>query len=277
MSAIGAFMSYGSMSGYNSIYQNRNANQNQNVRPTSTEPVSAVSRAQTTPVPPVDRTPTVQRGADQTIPKDSPFLFPTMREGADPAEMAVRSRIQYLDNKVDGLEQELLGLNQSDGLEKLLNRTQEKDSLASNPEQDVVKTEQEDAKSPQEVVEESECETCKNRKYQDGSDEMVSFKSAAHISPAASASRVRAHEQEHVNNAYSKAAKNNGKVLSASVALKSAVCPECGRSYVAGGTTTTQIKYSDESNPYTQNKKSQDALSLIGNHLDLANHQEEIA
>ena len=137
-------MSYGSMSGYNSIYQNRNANQN--VRPTSTEPVSAVSRAQTTPVPPVDRTPTVQRGADQTIQKDSPFLFPTMREGADPAEMAVRSRIQYLDNKVDGLEQELLGLNQSDGLEKLLNRTQEKDSLASNPEQDVVKTEQEEAK-----------------------------------------------------------------------------------------------------------------------------------
>ena len=48
----------------------------------------------------------------------------------------------------------------------------------------------------------AECETCKNRKYQDGSDEMVSFKSAAHISPEASASRVRAHEQEHVSNAY---------------------------------------------------------------------------
>ena len=47
-----------------------------------------------------------------------------------------------------------------------------------------------------------ECQTCKNRKYQDGSDEMVSFKSAAHISPEASASRVRAHEQEHVSNAY---------------------------------------------------------------------------
>ena len=44
-----------------------------------------------------------------------------------------------------------------------------------------------------------ECQTCKNRKYQDGSDEMVSFKSAAHISPNASGSRVRAHEQEHVN------------------------------------------------------------------------------
>ena len=57
----------------------------------------------------------------------------------------------------------------------------------------------------------AECETCKNRKYQDGSDEMVSLKSAAHISPEASASRVRAHEQEHVNNAYSKAAQKGGK------------------------------------------------------------------
>lgn len=51
-----------------------------------------------------------------------------------------------------------------------------------------------------------ECQTCKNRKYQDGSDEMVSFKSAAHISPQAAAGRVRAHEGEHVSNAYDKAA-----------------------------------------------------------------------
>lgn len=66
----------------------------------------------------------------------------------------------------------------------------------------------------------AQCETCKNRKYQDGSDEMVSFKSASHISPKASASKVRAHEQEHVSNAYTKAAKAGGKVLSASVTLK---------------------------------------------------------
>ena len=102
----------------------------------------------------------------------------------------------------------------------------------------------------------AECETCKNRKYQDGSDEMVSFKSASHISPQASASRVRAHEQEHVTNAYNKAAQNNGKVLSATVSLRTAVCPECGTVYTAGGTTTTKISYSDESNPYQQNKKS---------------------
>ena len=116
----------------------------------------------------------------------------------------------------------------------------------------------------------AECQTCKNRKYQDGSDEMVSFKSASHISPKASASKVRAHEQEHVSNAYTKAAKAGGKVLSASVTLKTAICPECGTSYVSGGTTSTRIQYSDESNPYVQNKKALDAASLIGQNLDLA-------
>ena len=116
----------------------------------------------------------------------------------------------------------------------------------------------------------AQCETCRNRKYQDGSDEMVSFKSAAHISPQASASRVMAHEQEHVSNAYKKAAQNNGKVISANVSLKTAICPECGRSYVSGGTTSTQIRYSNESNPYQKNKKAAAALSFIGMNLDLA-------
>ena len=40
-------------------------------------------------------------------------------------------------------------------------------------------------KSPGRKSSPAECETCKNRKYQDGSDEMVSFKSATHISPQA--------------------------------------------------------------------------------------------
>ena len=109
----------------------------------------------------------------------------------------------------------------------------------------------------------AECETCKNRKYQDGSNEMVSFKSASHISPQASSSRVRAH-------AYNKAAQNNGKVLCATVSLRTAVCPECGTVYTAGGTTTTKISYRDESNPYQQNKKSADATMLIGRNLDLS-------
>lgn len=118
----------------------------------------------------------------------------------------------------------------------------------------------------------AECQTCKERKYQDGSDEQVSFKSASHISPQASAARVRGHEQEHVANAYKKAAEGDGKVLQASVALKTAVCPECGRSYVAGGTTTTRIQYSkeQEENPYMQNKKSEIGAAVVGQNLDLA-------
>ncbi len=116
----------------------------------------------------------------------------------------------------------------------------------------------------------AECETCKNRKYQDGSDEMVSFKSASHISPEAAASKVRAHEQEHVSNAYKKAATNNGKVISASVSIKTAICPECGRSYISGGETNTQIKYFNEENPYQKDKKATDGISYRGMNIDVA-------
>lgn len=116
----------------------------------------------------------------------------------------------------------------------------------------------------------AECQTCKERKYQDGSDENVSFKSAQHISPTAAASRVRAHEQEHVSNAYSKAEKDGGKVVNASVTIHTAVCPECGRTYVSGGTTHTMIKYGNEKNPYTREKKANDALGLRGQNIDLA-------
>lgn len=115
-------------------------------------------------------------------------------------------------------------------------------------------------KSPRRKSSPAECETCKDRKYQDGSDEMVSFKSAAHISPGAAASAVRSHEQEHVSNAYKDAAQNNGKVISANVSIHTSVCPECGRSYVSGGTTSTQIKYFNEENPYQQDLKSTDAM-----------------
>ncbi len=115
----------------------------------------------------------------------------------------------------------------------------------------------------------AECQTCKKRKYKDGSDEMVSFKAAAHISPESAGAAVMAHEQEHVSNAYKKAALKGGKVLQASVQLHMGVCPECGRSYVAGGTTSTKIKYNEE-NPYGRNAKSLQAEAFKGNHVDLA-------
>lgn len=116
----------------------------------------------------------------------------------------------------------------------------------------------------------TECQTCKNRKYQDGSDEMVSFKSAAHISPNAAAAAVRGHEQEHVVNAYKKAAQNdNAKVIQASVTLKTAICPECGRAYVSGGVTNTKIAYSNEEQPYQKNLKAFQEEATKGNNVDI--------
>ncbi len=113
-----------------------------------------------------------------------------------------------------------------------------------------------------------ECSTCASRKYQDGSDEDVSFKSAQHISPSAVAARVRGHEQEHVSNAYDKAKESGGKVLQASVAIHTAICPECGKTYVSGGTTTSKIAYPNEDNPYQNNRKNADAGLLSGMNFD---------
>jgi hypothetical protein len=114
-----------------------------------------------------------------------------------------------------------------------------------------------------------ECGTCKERKYQDGSDEQVSFKNATKINPAAVEARVRGHEQEHVANAYDKAEEKGGKVLRASVTLKYAICPECGRSYCAGGVTDTAIKYPKD-DPYSRNNNSMGQEAFKGNKLDLA-------
>lgn len=116
-----------------------------------------------------------------------------------------------------------------------------------------------------------ECSTCANRSYVDGSNEMdVSFKAPGHIAPQASTGKVMAHEMEHVGNAYERASRNNGKVMQASVTLDYARCPECGRSYVAGGETVTAIKY-QENNPYSVNAKSYDAANgAIGGNVDIA-------
>jgi hypothetical protein len=89
------------------------------------------------------------------------------------------------------------------------------------------------------ATEEGECQTCANRKYQDGSnDGGVSFQSPTKISPGAAAAAVRSHEQEHVTRNAAKA-EREGKEAHSHVAIHSAVCPECGKTYVSGGTTTT--------------------------------------
>jgi hypothetical protein len=86
----------------------------------------------------------------------------------------------------------------------------------------------------------TECQTCKNRKYQDVSnDPSVSFQTPTHISPGQSASMVMAHESEHVSHEQAKADQEGRRVISQTVTLETSICPECGRVYVSGGVTKT--------------------------------------
>ncbi len=94
-----------------------------------------------------------------------------------------------------------------------------------------------------------ECQTCKNRKYKDGSDDPgVSFKTPTRIRPERAASAIRSHELEHVSHAKAKAQREDQKILSQSVTYHTAICPECGRVYMAGGTTRTVFQSTQE--PY---------------------------
>lgn len=89
-------------------------------------------------------------------------------------------------------------------------------------------------------VTEGECKTCAERKYVDGSNDAgVSFKTPTSVAPEAAASAVMAHEQEHVSREQSKADEEGRRVISQNVQIHMGVCPECGKSYVSGGTTTT--------------------------------------
>ena len=99
------------------------------------------------------------------------------------------------------------------------------------------------AESAQEALEEGECQTCESRKYQDGSDDMgVSFQTPTNIKPEQAASAVRGHEMEHVYREQAKANREGRKVVSQNVTMHTEICPECGKSYVSGGTTRTVTK-----------------------------------
>lgn len=108
--------------------------------------------------------------------------------------------------------------------------------------------------SAQEALEEGKCETCENRKYQDGSDDMgVSYQTPTNIKPEQAASAVRGHEMEHVYREQAKAEREDRKVVSQTVTMHTEICPDCGKAYVSGGTTQTVTKTD------TDNSAQQDA------------------
>lgn len=121
-----------------------------------------------------------------------------------------------------------------------------------------------------------ECETCKNRKYQDESDDPgVSFKSASKVAKGAAGAAVRSHEQEHVVRERAKAEREGREVVSQSVVIKTAICPECGDSYVAGGetTTVTRSKPETETDVKTDNKTEE---AHFGGELEHSDKRFEI-
>lgn len=193
--------------------------------------VTMVSRARAQasdqPVTPVTAAPAVSRDQPSAVIMTgaASSLYP---EGADPVEVAVRGRIQYL-----------------------------------SPEE--LDAEVEKSKSAQEVMEESECQTCKERKYQDGSnDPGVSFKTPTNVAPEQAASAVRGHELEHVAREQAKAQRENREVVSQSVTYHTAICPECGKVYVSGGTTRTSTQaVQEQPAPDTSRQGRQTPFSAV--------------
>jgi len=154
---------------------------------------------------------------------------------SDPAEMAVRMRIQYEEpTPVNGPQA----------------------GQAASPEE----TEVSGAESAQKALEEGKCQTCEERKYQDGSDDPgVSFKTPTNIDPDQAASAVRGHEMEHVVRERAKAQQEDRRVVSQSVTLHTDICPECGKAYVSGGTTRTTTASVQEPEPVQQAGQEEDA------------------
>ena len=199
----------------------------------------------------------------------------------DPAAMAGRMRTRYGEVQPDGLfvetgkeglspvdgsrknalegqlsqAEDALGRNDlKDAVEALLNGAPKADEteLPGLPGQEEKDAEDETAldgktaqgaESAQEALEAGQCETCESRKYQDGSDDMgVSFQTPTNIKPEKAASAVRGHEMEHVYREQAKADREGRKVVSQNVTMHTEICPECGKSYVSGGTTRTVTK-----------------------------------
>lgn len=150
------------------------------------------------------------------------YAIPFLRKGMDPAELAVRMRIQY-GEEPQAEQAKAAGIKEDSA-----------DSVNG-------------AEGVQKAFEEGECKTCEQRKYQDGSDDAgVSYQTPTHIAPEQAGTAVRGHEMEHVSREQAKAAREGREVVSQSVTVHTAICPECGKAYVSGGTTRTVTAESQE-------------------------------
>lgn len=244
LNAISGYSPYSTYGAYGASYANRaaqGADKVQNAQRSLVMTAQKVHQPET-PVQPV--TP-VRPVSSQEDPAQSGLL----RFGSDPVEMAVRMRIQ-----TPGDTAQQAGAAQAADAEKAqmpkLPGAKEEDAQQEIPSLG-------ESKSAQEVMEEGECQTCKERKYQDGSDDPgVSFKTPTHIGPDQAASAVRGHENEHVVREQAKARQEDRKVVSQSVTYHTDICPECGKVYVSGGTTRTITKANTDQQAQQEDQQS---------------------
>lgn len=92
------------------------------------------------------------------------------------------------------------------------------------------------------------CKTCASRKYKDiSSDSGVTFQSATKLPTATAGISVMSHEGEHVSRETAKAQKQGSIITQKTVTAKMSICPDCGRMYIAGGTTRITTKTAQSS------------------------------
>jgi len=271
----------GAISGtYNSVYFPRAVSQ--------TAPVWAARRlsnpeAAVEPVNPVRSTPEVARDQGRLFRHE----LPTLRQGVDPVEWAVRMRIQSAQQGNEAAGNTAASLNMGgaqntagEAIPGLSNEAAsplsggEAPALSGLPNEEAVtlpglpgegaalpsveSTAELGAEGVQKAAEEGKCETCEKRKYQDGSDDPgVSFKTPTNVAPEMAASAVRGHEQEHVVREQAKAQREDRKVVSQTVTYHTGICPECGRVYVSGGTTRTVTAADNQPEQQTPQEESE--------------------
>ena len=108
------------------------------------------------------------------------------------------------------------------------------------------------------------CQTCENRRYQDVSnDSGVSMQAPTKIPPGMAAAAVMSHEREHYSREASRAEQEGREVLQNDIRIFTAICPECGKTYVSGGETRTVTRKRAESDVFLKNFFEQS----VGRHL----------
>ncbi len=146
-------------------------------------------------------------------------------------------------------------------------RTQDANKIAYNPSiQNQVENKTAAGVQKKDVEKVNDCQTCANRSYQDGSNDAgVSFKTPTKLTPQQASSAVVSHEKEHYGREAARAESENKDVLVNSIRIHSSICPECGKSYVSGGetTTVTRTRKNDSPSPVKD-------VNGVGQRLDIS-------